>query len=410
MGQGVSSGPGAIDTAFSSSAAGVLRRTQLAIAELLFGAGLEGARSTAVGRELGLDKTLAWKVSRFAREADPLRAARHMPGVGGVKILLEAAGAFGVSRDRIEAVRQADADFRSFVEEQAGDLRTFEAILSGSGRDAAAEFEQRRTYYQSGAAIWGVRASAQFLMLALCPSGLGDGMLDVVQTGGFDRLERLKPDTPWIVRRLLTTTDDGGRRLTFVREPLDPAGITSPKAIPLLREYCSDPLPGIRQFEGSDGVVYDEVLPGPLGPGGAVTVVTGEVYRGAVPSARSDENRVGRYKLTVRTPVKHVLLDVLVHKELTHFGPMSMSVKGLLEGRPPAATQERGQLGAGNASPAKRLGTPPVLKTSRMSTYESVARRALALAGYTPADFCGYRAAMDYPTAPGEIILTCDIH
>jgi hypothetical protein len=409
MTENMISGPELASVGFTTSAAGILRQAQTAIAELLFGAGLEGARSTDIGRALGLDKNLAWKVSRFAREADPLSAARHMPGVGGMKILLEAAAASGAPAERIESVRRADAEFRQFVEERAGDLRTFEAMVTGSRRDAKAEFEQRRTYYQSGAAIWGVRASAQFLMLALCPSKHAGGMLDVVQASGFVRLERLRPETPWIVRRLRTTTDDGHQQLSFERVPLDPEGVTARGALPLLREFCSDPPPQIRQYIGSDGITYDELSPGLVGPGGAVTVITGEFYRAALPSVRSADNRCGCYKLVVRTPVEHVLLDVLVHKELTHFGPMTITTEGLLEGRPPATDPAQRHIWADGAEPAKRLGSGPVLKTARLPIYESVARRALALAGQNADDFIGYRAALDYPAAPSEIMLSCEI-
>jgi hypothetical protein len=397
-----------VAASFSALAADVLKRLQSAIADLLFGAGLDGARPAEIGRQLRLDKTLAWKISRFSRETNPLGAARHIPGVAGVKILLEAAETFGAPADRIEAVRRADAEFRRFVEERAGDPRTFEAMLTGSRRDTQSELEQRRLYYQSGAAVWGVRASAQFLMLALCPSERDSAMLDVVQTSGFIRLERLRPSTPWIVRRLSTTTDRGGP-IPFVREPLDPSGVTAPGALPMLREFCEGPLAGIRQFQGADGITYDEILPGPLGPSGAVTLVTGEVYRAAVPSARSEDNRVGTYKLAVRTPARFVLFDVLVHEELAHFGPMMVSVAGLLEGRPPESVAEPRRAHASEPAPAKGLGLPPVLKTSRLPAYEAIACSALERAGRRVESFRGYRAAMEYPAAPSEICMTCDI-
>ena len=398
------------DSSFSTVAASILGECQTAIGDLLFGVGLEGMRPIDIGRELGLDKTLAWKVSRFATGDDPLAAARHMPGAGGVRILLEAAANRGASEERINTVREADAKFREFVQSRAGDLRTFEAILAGTADDTKAEFEQRRSYFQSGAAIWGVRASAQFLMLALCPSDREDGFLDVVQTGGLVELERLKPDTPWIVRRLSTTTDDGGKQYSFSREPLDPKGVTGPGALPLLRELCSDPLPTIRQFVGPDGITYDEIEPGALGLNGAATVITGEHYRAAVPSIRSEENRVGCYKLAIRTPVKIAHFDMLIHNDITNFGHMSMGINGLLEGRPPAATNpaQLQQLHH-ELTPAKSLGSPPVLKNPRLTIYESAATQALALAGYNAKDFRGYRAEIEYPTAPTEIVLTCEL-
>ncbi|MCG8404947.1 MAG: hypothetical protein MI923_07105 [Phycisphaerales bacterium] len=398
------------DSSFSAVAADILGEYQAAIRDLLFGVGLEGMRPIDIGRELGVDKTLAWRVSRFAGGDDPLVAARHMPGPGGVRNLLEAAANRGVSEERITSVREADAKFREFVQSRAGDLRTFEAILAGTAYDTKAEFEQRRSYFQFGAAIWGVRASAQFGMFALCPSDREDGFLDVVQISGFVELERLKPDTPWIVRRLTTTTDDGGKQYSFSREPLDPKGVTGPGALPLLREFCSDPLPTIQQFLGPDGITYDEIEPGALGLNGAVTVITGEHFRAAIPSIRSEENRVGCYKIAIRTPVKLAHFDMLIHKDITNFGHMAMGINGLLEGRPNAATNPaRLQQLDHELTPAKHLGSPPVLKNPRLTIYESTATRALALAGYNAKDFRGYRAEIEYPAAPTEIVLACEL-
>ncbi|XOV76703.1 MAG: hypothetical protein ACFHWZ_07590 [Phycisphaerales bacterium] len=115
------------------------------------------ARPTKVGRELGLDKTLAWKVVRFMEDEDLAGAARHMPGSGGVEILLKAVRKRGIDAEQIDAVRQADRDLRSFMEQHAGDRRSFEAMLASGGRDERIESEERRAYYRAGSAIWGVR-------------------------------------------------------------------------------------------------------------------------------------------------------------------------------------------------------------------------------------------------------------
>ena len=149
---------------FATSAAEHVRAVQAALVDLLAGAGLAGARPTKVGRELGLDKTLAWKVVRFMEDEDLAGAARHMPGSGGVEIVLKAVRKKGVDLEQIEAVRRTDRDLRSFMEQHAGDRRSFEAMLASGGRDERIESEERRAFYRAGSAIWGVRARVQFLM------------------------------------------------------------------------------------------------------------------------------------------------------------------------------------------------------------------------------------------------------
>ncbi|MEM1184569.1 MAG: hypothetical protein AAGI53_06155 [Planctomycetota bacterium] len=391
---------------FAGIAVDTLRAAQSAMTELLTGAGLGGAKAVEVGRELGLDKTLAWKVARFVDDEDPARAAKHLPGQGGVEIVLKAAAVRGVSSMRIEAARDADRRLRAFVREHAGDRRTFEAMLAGRERDEKLELEERRAYYRAGSAIWGVRARAQFLMLALRPSQTDQDMLDGLQVGGLIDLERLRPDVPWIVRRLRASTDAGKTMFKVRREPIDPQGQTE-GGMPLLSEFCTRPLPPIRQTEASNGWVYDELAPGDVGRGGAVRIVTGEIYRSALPSVRSEDNTYGRYMLTVRTPVEHVQLDVLVHKGLSHFGPAEASVSGLLEDRPSS--------GGGAASlvapnPAQRLGSPPALRTVRLEGYEEMVRRSFSAARWgTPDAYTGYRCAVEYPAAPCELSLRCEL-
>ncbi|MEO0482124.1 MAG: hypothetical protein AAF138_00700 [Planctomycetota bacterium] len=397
-------------TAFADVAAARLREAQAAMTELLVGAGLGGARPTEVGRELGLDKTLAWKVSRFVEDADPVKAARHMPGQGGVEIVLKAASLRGVAPGRLDAVRLADTRLRRFVEQQAGDRRSFEAMLAAGGRDEKLEFEERRAYYKAGSAIWGVRARAQFLMLALRPSETEPGYLDGVQISGLVEMERLRPDVPWIMRRLRASTDSGKQMLKMTREPLDPSGATG-DGLPLVPEFCSRPLPEIRQFEGANGMLYDEIVPGAVGRRSAVTCITGEIYRSAIPSVYSEDNRYGLYTLTVRTPVETVLFDLLLHRSLTHFEPAVASVVGLLEDRPGSSasgSSESLSLLSGSA-PAMTLGSPPVLQTPRLSKYAAMAEGALSRAGWGLDEFVGYRCEVEYPAAPCDVALRCEI-
>lgn len=399
--------PGSLEpTRFVRAATTSIREAQTAMSSLLAGAGLAGARATEVGKRLGLDKTLAWKVSRFA-EDDAMSATRHLPGPGGIEIVIKAAESSGVSRRRIDALRDADARLRAFMREHAGDRRTFEAMLAGGDRDERVEQEERRAYYKAGSAIWGVRARAQFLMLALRPSETDRGMLDVLQVGGLLDLERLRSDVPWIVRRLRATTDTGDRYFKVRREPVDPAGATA-GGMPLLPEFCTQPLPEIRQNEASNGWIYDELAPGPVGRSGAVSIVTGEVYRSALPSVRSEENTHGRYVLTVRTPVEHAQVDILFHESLTHFGAPTASIVGLLEDRPRTGDSPPSHLA--EPRPALDLGSPVAVRTHRLAGYEEMVLSSMERAGWGSLDdYRGGRVEADYPAPPCELCLSCPI-
>ncbi len=399
------------ERSFATDASGLLREARAALTDLLGESELHGARPAVIARSLGIDKTLAWKVSRFVEDPDPLKAVRHMPGSGGLEIVLKAAAAHGVAEGRVEAVRDADERLRAFVRRRAGDRRSFEAMIARDGRRAGRlELEQRRDYFRAGAGIWGVRARLQLLLLALRPSETEDGLLDVIQVGGVVDLERLRTDTPWIVRRLRASNDSETEMFRTRREPLDPAGQLRPGMLPLMTSFCSRPLPELNQFEATNGWVYDELVASEVGREAAVTCVTGEVHRGVLPFRRSEENTAGRYSLTVRTPVEAVIFDVLLHERLAHFGPAELRVYGLLEDRPHSGGAAANAQPLYEPEPAAGLGRPAVVQTPRLSWYSSLVSESLSRAGWGgTGEFRGYRTELEYPAPPCDLTMACEI-
>ncbi len=406
--------PETATTPFARAATEQLRIVQAAMTDLLAEAGLSNARPTDVGRALGLDKTLAWKVCRFVGASDLGAAARHMPGASGVEILVRAAAAAGVAEKFVAQTRDADRLLRAFVAKQAGDRRTFESMLASGPdgeRDERTELEERRSHFRSGAAIWGVRAQLQFLMLALKPSPTREGFLDAVQVSGFVGFERLRPDVPWTVRRQRAHSDSGAEVFKVVREPLVEARRRAGSP-PLFDPYCSKPIPELRQYEVENGWVYDELAPGRVGRGGATTVVLGERYLGPIPFRRSPDNTRGVYALTVRTPVACVLFDVLLHRSLSHFGRARRFVCGLLENLPTTdatgAMNERSLMC--EPTYAAELGHAAVVQTHRFPNYAPMVNDALATSGFgSLEEFRGYRTELEYPAFPCDIKMTVEI-
>ena len=394
---------------FSNEAVICVRRAQAAVSELLSGAGLGGARPTEVGRYLGVDKTLAWKMSRFSESTDLVKAVKHIPGTGGIEIMLKAAEAKGVAADRIAAVRTADKAFRDFVQQRAGDRRSFEAMLAAGGRDERVELEERKSFYQSASAIWGVRAKVQMLTLCLRPSVEHKDRVDVMQIGGFLDFERLRADVPWIIRRLWTSDTEATTDNNFKRSPLCPEA-SSGDSLPVVPEFCTQPLPEINQFKGNNGVIYDEIAPGPVGKHGAVTCIAGELYSGALPRRWSPDNTFGRYELVLRTPVEWVMFDIYLHNDLVNFGDFHYSVFGLLEDRPGMGAGKSHDRPVFGPEPALRLGEPPITQSSRFGEYSLLLSHAFERAGWGElSDFRGYRSELEYPATPWCLTMKCDI-
>ena len=387
----------------------MVRGVRAALADMLGEASLGGARPSVIARQLGIDKTLAWKVSRFVQAPDPLKAFRHMPGSDGVEIVVRAAESQGVGNKQADAVRHADRQLREFMLVHAGDRRAFEAMLAGGDQSGQLEFEERRAYFRAGSVVWGARAKVQMLTLVLRPSETVDGKLDVLHISGLIGLERLRADTPRIVRRLRASNDSEGQTFVINRVPLDPKGVSG-GSLALLPEYCSEPTPEIRQFKGADGWLYDEIAPGEVGRRGAVTCVMGEIHPAVLPFRRSEENTAGRYSLPIRTPVERVQFDLLIHEDLSHFGPAAVKMFGLLEERPHAGGAAPSAIPLYEPAMAQLLGSPPVMQTPSMENYTRLFDDAFARAGWGElAAFRGYRTEMEYPPFPCDITMVCEI-
>ncbi len=395
---------------FNSAAESVIRSAQASVVGVIESAGLGSARASEIARALDLDKTLAWKLLKFGTADDARAAFRHLPGMAGIEIVVRAAEAVGVAPDRVASLQTSDRALRRFVERHAGDRKTFEAMLAGERPDAKGEEEARRAYFQAGSAIWGVRARAQFLTLALRPSATDPDRLDCLQVSGFVGLERLRPDVPWVIRRLRVHEDDGSGAAPFVREPLDPSGVvgasSDERPLSLLPAFSTLPLPSIRQRVGSNGWLYDELETGDVGRAGALDVIAGELYRSVLPLEKREDNVEGRYILTVRTPLERVQLDLLLDPSLTHFRWPLVTVLGNLEER--TSSERAPGREVCPAEPAAALsmsgGATPLPRYSELVGW------AFERAGWgAPSSFRGYRASMSYPPAPCEVVMTAEL-
>ncbi len=396
---------------FAQEARDALRNAQSALSDLLASADVDGIKPIDISRRLGINKNLAWKAARFSRSTSPSTAIRYLPGTGGVEILLAACAQNGADDAVVIEVKRADRVLRECVSKHAGDLQTFESMLAAgqSGiQNERAALENRRSHFRSGSSMWGVRADLQFLTFALMPSRVRPGYLDVTQVSGFHGFERLRPDVPWTIRRLKANNDSNTDIYKVVREPLDDE-CRSLGLPPLFRDYCTQPLPKLHQVQSTTGWLYDELAPGEVGREGKTTVVLGECYRGLLPLEPSEDNRSGMYSLTVRTPVRNVVFDVLCHESLTQLGHPVAQVKGILEDRGPERE------GAGSRfsrfilapEPAVALSGADYLHTQWFHGYGKMFEDALSRSGFDDTSkFRGYRLQREFPEFPCELKFT----
>jgi hypothetical protein len=382
-------GPAATALPFEDHVRAVAQQLRIALADLLAGVGADPARPLGMARHLGLDKSLSWKISKVITEENPFEAIAHLPGRSGLSILLRLLERAGAAAPAIDEVRIAVEGFERLVEAHAGDRDTLEIMLAGL-TDAAPDEAHRKLAYIGSSAALGVQARVQLAAHIVAPSERSD-LLDLAVISGLVGFRRLRRGVPWTIACIQPHAGPRGQP----PEPLDPA---APGAAPLLTEYCSSPLPGLRVARGNHGSF--ELADGPLGSTAATTCITGYLRRTAIPRFPARAGAPTEHAAALTTPADVGIHDLLIHDSLR----CSPAVR-LFSQLPGGLT--RTPLPIGDA--LLDLGSPPYLVTPELPRYHQLLESACARLGHPLADFHAYRLRLRYPPIPALSVFSYDL-
>lgn len=395
--------PVSAQAVFEVQARDIAQRVRRTLADLLAGVGADPTKPQAVARQLGLDKNLAWKASRIVTDEDPLASIPRVPGRSGQRILLDAFAQAGASKPAIDAAREAMADVERMVETHAGNRETFEMMLAALSPRGQAERDEatRRLSFQGNSATWGVQARVHQSTHFLAPSGNPDELQVAIISGLVD-LRRLRANAPWTVAWVRSWTDQGALLKTN-REPLDPR--SNGGGPPLLRDFCSEPLPTLRERKGQNGVTRYEIMDGEVGNTGVVTCVNGWFMQGGTPRWRQPDDHIGEHNVALNTPVEMVIHDLYVHRSLDFAMNPEMALYSQLPGGPvyPFDGPDLGRLPI--ADTVMDLGSPPDLTTPELPKYPAMVELALSRLGFPAREFRGFRVKLRYPPIPSMLVL-----
>ena len=359
------------------------------------------ARAHDLVETLTIDSRLAWKFVKIVEEKNALGAVRYIPGPRGIKLFLKAAAKRPGIASAVESARDAFGVFDELVRHEAGDRRSFEMMVTGhiGSAGAAAEIEHRKGAFQHGSYIWGTQARVQIHTFIIQPSGDGEH-LDAAILRGFVDLRRIRPHIPWRISRFYTINDLGQVQTQFAREPLDPVDGPVEDAVPLLRDFCTTPVPDVRRIRGSAGVVEDVLAESDVGNSQAVTCLTGEIIRRVEPCYASDEHRFLGMRMPMRTPCEVAVMDIFLKRDF--FGRPKSSVRlfsdlfkesmGVLYSEPDELPthEDIAFLGAGVLN----------VQIREMPKYTEIVEHAFDRLGWRSDTFDCYRLQMQYPPIP----------
>ncbi len=391
---------------FSEDVLEVVHRVRSALAGVLASLPEQPQQARQLARLFGIDATLGWKIFKVTHESDPLAAAQHIPTRAAMVGFRKAASRRKVPGKLLDALDAAIRDYERLIEIHADDRASFETMLNGlaaAGGDIPVAV--RRAAFKANRSIWGVQAEAQLSATFLAP-GTQDGMLDVAAVRGFVQLKRLRPDVAWVIGRVRAATDQGVARHGVRWEPLDPAD-DAPAGAPLLRAFCSQPLPELREVRTPSGVIEHELVEGPVGNTAAITCFTAQVGRNAVSSVASEDNRYGEVGAAARTPVVWLVQDLFVHESIYgRLHPQCRVYSELHErARYPASGRGRGVLPV--RQDVSYLGKGAgVVQTPTIPQYTEMAAYVFERLGWDAGRFDVYRVQMQFPVIPSMVVIS----
>ena len=382
-----------------------MRQMQSSLTKVLASLEADPSRPQELARRFGLNKNLAWKISRIVSATDVLATARHVPGASGFKIALGAFEAGGASRNSLAEVREAQEEYENMVRLHAGNRQSLELLLGSllPGENyAEARESSRRLSYQGNSAIWGVQSRIRFNASIVAPNVAGDGTVDVGSVGGVMGFRRLRPTGVW---PLLSTGGYGGSSEYTPVDQMSQAG----EGPPLMPEFCSGNLPEIRSIPRADRT-YFELGEGPVGNAASMDCVFGWTRRRFASIYAEDDKEntpIAEFFVKVDAPSELLQFDLLVHRDLPIEKEPRVFLYSLMQGdiQYPLSQQDRNLMPC--EEPLRALGFgAPVLTTPHIASYPRMVDKVLDRMNCKLDEFRGYRFLMSYPPIPTYVVLT----
>ena len=382
---------------------------QLALRNSLMELGIQKPGPTEIGRRLGLDKSIAWKVGRIAKAATPLDAFQFVPGHAGTRIILEAFRAAKVEKASTASIESAFTALERAITLHAGDRNTAKAMVraaTGDAEQSPLDENLRREHFRTSSAIWGAQARVQVKTDFIAP-GNGPGVVDTMGFQGFVDLLRLRLDTNLRIARRRCQRDTGVHNVNF--KALDPR-FEDNELPPLFAAHCTHPLPKIHSFEDSESYQNFELEAGRVGRTGLVTCLVATKAKGIIQSPPGSKDDKFLDVIHLRTPAELVVFTLFIHKEIPLREVPTAGLFGQLKMGPASHKTATDQKLPISADVETFQPTPNSLAFLEFPGHGKAVLDAMDLAQmrmgserWQLKDFTGYRVRMAYPPVPAYV-------
>ena len=378
----------------------VLFLVREALTELITAAGADPTKTRDTARRLDLNNNLLWPVSRFINAEDILTASSEVMDRVKFHKICDACEAKGAPENLVFKSRLAIDKLDQVISLSTGDRRSFALMLTGLDYEDVTMRQEstRKMAFLSNSSLWGVQCRLSFKTVIFAPNDEEADQVDAIRIFGMVDFRRLRP-VPWPLYRMHGYYDDGticpGTGIP-IEQPEEGQG-----SIPLLRDFCSDPLPALRSVKRDYGKRFD-LCEGPIGNAGLLTCVIADrlvkwqpVYN--VPG----KNEYMGALFDLVTPQENMFFDVFVHRDLPISGPPMCTLFDRLtapRGFDPENDAYR-QLPLSNK--VLRLGPGNMGNAStQYPRYAALLEHVFQRTNLEARDFQGYRLSIRYPQIP----------
>lgn len=387
---------------FSTHMRAVARAVQSSFSDLVLAVGADPNSPQTISRHVGVNKNLAWKVSKIIVTDDPTAALQQMPGAAGVRIFLEKLEKKGVRAPLLEAAREAVEAYDRLIEVHSGDRTTLEMMgseLSAAGRRQRDEYH-RKLLFQGSSYVLGAQARVS-MKLGVTGPGAGDGLLDFVSVSGLIDFRRLRGDVTWVMAARHSINDDGSMMSSSASDAVDPR-FADQKLAPLMGDFCSQPLPELRRFVDGPMLRY-ELVEGPVGNTGALSCVVGTIQRG-IPYYHAPENEWGVHLASCDIPAELLVLDLFFHKDFTFAASPETILYTHQAMQIPEPQRDRFRLPLNDRLQDLGMGALPPA-TPEVPRYRQLVKSVFERTGWNADEFFGFRMKIAYPAYPTALVL-----
>ncbi|MHC5114432.1 MAG: hypothetical protein ACYTGP_08405 [Planctomycetota bacterium] len=388
-----------------------------------------------MSRWLGVTKPICQRLLRSTRHpGDPLEALSFLPGVRGLRQVVQAAEDRGCDPAAVAAAAAAVDRYEVLIHEHGGsqtrllasleEARTAPAAAPAEVTGDDAMLEARRRAFEGLRYVTGRSFQTHVAVFAYRPCDDDPDLLDCMTAMGMIGVERLAHSLPIcpMNRFSFSTRDDADAPGDTTNSHLEGLGgepVATGAPVSVLAEFCSKPLPAVvaREHQGQLSVLVD--------PDSATQdpfdVMLGTCFSGVRHPALG-ELKMQDCSLVSEGPSRNLVMAVHLHRSLAQASIPSLACYAL-GNRGPIAAPDAGEHGPSPANLAAqrwfdRLPDRPRLEHMGIGLEQTgsafypriteLVGHLLDAQGWDADEFVGHRCQVEYPVWGAQYLMSFD--